>query len=98
MTATASRGRKPGALDAETAGRLRGQLRQMMLIRHFEERAGEAYSLGLIGGFCHLYIGQEAVAVGTISALRDDDCVISAYREHGHALARGVPARPATQN
>jgi pyruvate dehydrogenase E1 component alpha subunit len=93
VTATASRGRKPGALDAETAGRLRGQLRQMMLIRHFEERAGEAYSLGLIGGFCHLYIGQEAVAVGTISALRDDDCVISAYREHGHALARGVPAR-----
>jgi pyruvate dehydrogenase E1 component alpha subunit len=93
VTATASRGRKPVALDAETAGRLRGFLRQMMLIRHFEERAGEAYSLGLIGGFCHLYIGQEAVAVGTISALRDDDHVISAYREHGHALARGIPPR-----
>jgi pyruvate dehydrogenase E1 component alpha subunit len=93
VTATVSRGRKPAALDAETAGRLRGFLRQMMLIRHFEERAGEAYSLGLIGGFCHLYIGQEAVAIGTIPALRDDDYVISAYREHGHALARGVPAR-----
>jgi len=90
VTATVSRGRK---LDAETAGRLRGFLRQMMLIRHFEERVGEAYSLGLIGGFCHLYIGQEAVAIGTIPALRDDDYVISAYREHGHALARGVPPR-----
>ncbi len=68
-------------------------LRQMLLIRRFEERAGEAYSVGQIGGFCHLYIGQEAVAVGTISALRDDDYVISAYREHGQALARGITPR-----
>ncbi len=68
-------------------------LRQMLLIRRFEERAGEAYSVGQIGGFCHLYVGQEAVAVGTISALRDDDYVISAYREHGQALARGVTSR-----
>ncbi|MDX2207547.1 MAG: pyruvate dehydrogenase (acetyl-transferring) E1 component subunit alpha [Gemmatimonadales bacterium] len=68
-------------------------LRMMLLIRRFEERAGEAYSIGHIGGFCHLYIGQEAVAVGTISALRDDDYVISAYREHGQALARGMTAR-----
>jgi len=65
----------------------------MMLIRHFEEKAGEAYSLGKIGGFCHLYIGQEAVAVGTISALRPQDYVISAYREHGQALARGMTPR-----
>jgi pyruvate dehydrogenase E1 component subunit alpha len=67
-------------------------LRQMLLIRHFEEKAAEAYALGKIGGFCHLYIGQEAVAVGSLAALRDDDYVISSYREHGQALARGVPA------
>jgi pyruvate dehydrogenase E1 component alpha subunit len=65
----------------------------MLLIRRFEEKAGEAYSLGKIGGFCHLYIGQEAVAVGTIAALRDDDYLVSAYREHGQALARGMSAR-----
>ena len=68
-------------------------LRSMLLIRHFEEKVGEAYSLGQIGGFCHLYIGQEAVAVGTIAALRPDDYVVSAYREHGQALARGLSAR-----
>lgn len=71
----------------------RDWLRMMLLIRRFEERAGEAYSIGQIGGFCHLYIGQEAVAVGTISALEPDDYVISAYREHGQALARGVTSR-----
>jgi pyruvate dehydrogenase E1 component alpha subunit len=65
----------------------------MMLIRRFEEKAAEAYALGKIGGFCHLYIGQEAVATGTAAALRDDDYVISSYREHGQALARGVSAR-----
>ncbi len=65
----------------------------MLLIRRFEEKAGEAYALGQIGGFCHLYIGQEAVAVGAIMALRDDDYVTSSYREHGHALARGISAR-----
>jgi pyruvate dehydrogenase E1 component alpha subunit len=62
----------------------------MVLIRKFEEKAGEMYSQGKIGGFLHLYIGQEAVAVGFISALRQDDYVIGAYREHGQALARGV--------
>jgi pyruvate dehydrogenase E1 component subunit alpha len=70
----------------------RGMLRQMLLIRRFEEKAAEAYALGKIGGFCHLYIGQEAVAVGSLAVLRDDDYVISSYREHGQALARGVPA------
>ena len=65
----------------------------MLLIRRFEEKAGEAYALGQIGGFCHLYIGQEAVAVGAMAALRDDDYVTSSYREHGHALARGMSAR-----
>ncbi len=67
-------------------------LYQMVLIRRFEEKAAEAYTLGKIGGFCHLYIGQEAVAVGSIAALRPDDYVITSYRDHGHALAKGTPA------
>jgi pyruvate dehydrogenase E1 component alpha subunit len=70
----------------------RRMLREMLLIRHFEEKAAEAYALGKIGGFCHLYIGQEAVAVGVSAALRADDYVISSYREHGQALVRGIPA------
>jgi pyruvate dehydrogenase E1 component alpha subunit len=65
-------------------------LHQMILIRRFEEKCAESYSLGKIGGFCHLYIGQEAVAVGAISATRDDDYVLVSYREHGHAIAKGV--------
>lgn len=65
----------------------------MLLIRRFEEKAGEAYSLGQIGGFCHLYIGQEAVAVGCLSQLRQGDAITATYREHGHALARGISAR-----
>src|SRR5712672_1562518 len=65
---------------------------QMLLIRRFEEKCAESYSLGKIGGFCHLYIGQEAVGVGAISALRDDDYVITSYREHGQALAKGISA------
>ena len=65
--------------------------RQMLLIRRFEERAGQLYGLGLIGGFCHLYIGQEAVAVGLQSALRPGhDSVITGYRDHGHMLAYGI--------
>jgi pyruvate dehydrogenase E1 component alpha subunit len=63
----------------------------MLLIRRFEEKAAEAYATGKVGGFCHLYIGQEAVAVGSSAALRPDDYVICSYREHGQALARGVP-------
>lgn len=80
-------------LDQARADFYRKLLHRMLLIRRFEEKAGEAYALGQIGGFCHLYIGQEAVAVGAIMALRDDDYVTSSYREHGHALARGIPAR-----
>ncbi|RYD95965.1 MAG: pyruvate dehydrogenase (acetyl-transferring) E1 component subunit alpha, partial [Sphingomonadales bacterium] len=65
--------------------------RQMMLIRRFEEKAGQLYGLGLIGGFCHLYIGQEAVAVGLQSALTvGQDSVITGYRDHGHMLAYGI--------
>ncbi len=67
--------------------------RQMILIRRFEEKAAEVYVAGKIGGFCHLYIGQEAVAVGAISAVRKDDYVLGSYREHGQALAKGMSAR-----
>src|SRR5882724_7986746 len=67
-------------------------LHQMLLIRRFEEKSAESYSLGKIGGFCHLYIGQEAVGVGAISAVRRDDYVITSYREHGQALAKGISA------
>jgi pyruvate dehydrogenase E1 component alpha subunit len=67
-------------------------LHQMLLIRRFEEKCAELYSAGHIQGFLHLYIGEEAVAVGTLQALTPDDAVVSTYREHGHALARGLPA------
>ena len=77
-----------GQLDPEM---LRAMLYQMILIRRFEEKSAEAYTLGKIGGFCHLYIGQEAVAVGSIAATRPDDYVMTSYRDHGHALARGTP-------
>jgi pyruvate dehydrogenase E1 component alpha subunit len=67
---------------------------QMLLIRRFEEKAGQLYGLGLIGGFCHLYIGQEAVAVGLQSALTEGkDSVITGYRDHGHMLAYGIEPR-----
>ncbi|MDP7009508.1 MAG: pyruvate dehydrogenase (acetyl-transferring) E1 component subunit alpha [Phycisphaerales bacterium] len=72
------------------SGILLGWLRQMLLIREFEVRTMQAYQNRLIGGFCHVYIGQEAVAVGTIAAVNPDDPVVLAYRCHGHALARGL--------
>src|SRR6202167_243640 len=65
-------------------------LRQMLLIRRFEEKAGQLYGMGLIGGFCHLYIGQEAVVVGMKLAMRDGDQMITGYRDHGHMLACGM--------
>ena len=68
-------------------------LRQMLLIRRFEEKAAEMYMRGKIGGFLHLYIGEEAIAVGSISALKPQDYIVSHYREHGHALARGMEPR-----
>ena len=71
----------------------RALLGQMLLIRRFEEKAAEMYALGKIGGFLHLYIGQEAVAVGAISTLRPDDYVIAGYRDHGHVLAKGADPR-----
>jgi len=69
---------------------LLGLYRSMLLIRRFEERAGQLYGMGLIGGFCHLYIGQEAIAVGVQAAKRQGDQVITGYRDHGHMLACGM--------
>lgn len=69
-------------------------LREMLRIRRFEEKCVELYSSGKIRGFLHLYIGEEAVAVGAMQALTPDDRIVSTYREHGHALARGVPMGP----
>jgi pyruvate dehydrogenase E1 component alpha subunit len=83
-------GDRLGGLDRAELHRL---LYQMLLGRRFEEKAAESYALGKIGGFCHLYIGQEAVAVGALSTLRDDDYVLSAYREHVQALVKGIPSR-----
>jgi pyruvate dehydrogenase E1 component alpha subunit len=67
--------------------------RDMLMIRRFEEKAGQLYGMGLIGGFCHLYIGQEAVVVGLQMCLSDGDQVITSYRDHGHMLATGMEAR-----
>src|ERR1700737_5634047 len=65
----------------------------MLLIRRFEERAGQMYGMGLIGGFCHLYIGQEAVVVGMQMAIGEGDQVITGYRDHRHMLACGMDPR-----
>jgi len=73
--------------------RLTAFYRSMLLIRRFEERAGQLYGMGLIGGFCHLYIGQEAVVVGLQACLLDGDSVITSYRDHGHMLACGMDAK-----
>jgi pyruvate dehydrogenase E1 component alpha subunit len=89
--ATVSTEAKPTLSKAQAIG----WLRQMLLIRRFEERSAMLYQNGEIGGFCHLYSGQEAVAVGSIGVLREDDYVITAYRDHGHALARGMDAKAA---
>jgi pyruvate dehydrogenase E1 component alpha subunit len=89
MTATHDRAATPP--DARSEHRV-ALLRQMIRIRRFEERCVELYSAMKIRGFLHLYIGEEAVAVGALSALTPADAVVSTYREHGHALARGVSA------
>jgi pyruvate dehydrogenase E1 component alpha subunit len=67
--------------------------REMLLIRRFEEKAGQLYGMGYIGGFCHLYIGQEAVVVGMMMAIKPGDQIITAYRDHGHMLATGMDAK-----
>src|SRR5436309_6795671 len=86
QTATSGNGKSNPDLDREL-------LRSMLLQRRFEERCAEAYALGKIGGFCHLYIGHEAVSTGVLSILRPDDYVITTYRDHGQALARGMSPR-----
>ena len=80
---------RPTAKELDN-GRLVDLLRQMMLIRRFEEKAAEMYARGRIAGFLHLYIGQEAIAAGAIAGINDDDHIVTHYREHGHALARGL--------
>ena len=80
-------------LDPSRTDLYRNLFRQMLLVRRFEEKAAEAYALGHIGGFCHLYIGQEAVAVGSLAVLREGDTIMASYREHAHALTRGMSAR-----
>ena len=81
----------PGAGDnSVTADQLKSFYRDMLLIRRFEERAGQLYGMGLIGGFCHLYIGQEAVVVGMQATIIDKDAIITSYRDHGHMLACGM--------
>ena len=86
---------RPGEPVRHTASaeELLGFYRQMLLIRRFEERAGQLYGMGMIGGFCHLYIGQEAVVVGMQAALKATDSVITGYRDHGHMLAAGIDAK-----
>ncbi len=79
-----------GADHGLSAEQLLHLLDQMMLIRRFEERCMQSYQQAKIGGFCHIYIGQEATAVGSIGALKPDDPIVTAYRDHGHALARGM--------
>ena len=78
------------AMDALGEEQLGLFLYQMILLRRFEERTGEMYTKGKVRGFLHLYTGQEACAVGAINALSEQDQIITHYRDHGHALARGV--------
>jgi pyruvate dehydrogenase E1 component alpha subunit len=94
-----ARASKAAKADAGASGGLVGKdelldfFREMLLIRRFEERAGQLYGMGLIGGFCHLYIGQEAIAVGMQSIKQPGDQVITGYRDHGHMLACGMDPR-----
>ncbi len=81
---------KPVESSALSRGEERDAFEKMLLIRRFEERAGQMYGMGLIGGFCHLYIGQEAVVVGMQMAVGEGDQVITGYRDHGHMLATGM--------
>jgi pyruvate dehydrogenase E1 component alpha subunit len=86
--------RKPRPVQTEepqvSAEELLKYYRDMLLIRRFEEKAGQMYGMGLIGGFCHLYIGQEAVVVGVMAAAEEGDSTITSYRDHGHMLACGM--------
>ena len=85
-----SKAKMPAGVERGGKDELLKYYRDMLLIRRFEERAGQLYGMGLIGGFCHLYIGQEAIAVGVQAAQKPGDQVITGYREHGHMLACGM--------
>ncbi|MEI4469847.1 pyruvate dehydrogenase (acetyl-transferring) E1 component subunit alpha [Frigidibacter sp. MR17.24] len=85
--------RKAPDLPNVSKDELLGYYRDMLLIRRFEEKAGQLYGMGLIGGFCHLYIGQEAVVVGLEAAAEEGDKRVTSYRDHGHMLACGMDAR-----
>ncbi len=87
MATTRRRGKRPAEPDA---AELLGYYREMLLIRRFEEKAGQLYGMGLIAGFCHLYIGQEAVVSGMMAAADPTDSVVTSYRDHGHMLACGM--------
>ena len=88
-----ARAAKPTHKSAVDKDQLLEFYRSMLMIRRFEERAGQLYGMGLIGGFCHLYIGQEAIAVGMQSVKKPGDQIITGYRDHGHMLAAGVAPR-----
>src|ERR1700760_909144 len=95
METSMARARKTGTAAGKAAppgnnDQWLSDYRMMLLIRRFEERAGQLYGMGLIGGFCHLYIGQEAIAVGMESVKRKGDEIITGYRDHGHMLANGM--------
>jgi len=94
QTSAAKSARKPTSKSARKASvspdLVRGFYHDMLLIRRFEEKAGQMYGMGLIGGFCHLYIGQEAVVVGLQATLKEGDAIITSYRDHGHMLACGM--------
>src|ERR1700742_1088421 len=98
-TAGAAGRQKANGSDAKASGPAAGKdelleyYRDMLLIRRFEERAGQLYGMGLIGGFCHHYIGQEAIAVGVEAVRKDGDQVITGYRDHGQMLVCGMDPR-----
>ena len=90
VEAPSAKSKWPFGDNSISPDQLKSFYRDMLLIRRFEERAGQLYGMGLIGGFCHLYIGQEAVVVGMQSTIIDKDAIITSYRDHGHMLAAGM--------
>src|SRR3712207_549520 len=91
-TRSSARGAAPNSPQFDKSQDL-AAYNDMLLIRRFEEKSGQMYGMGLIGGFCHLYIGQEAVVVGMQFATKEGDQVITGYRDHGHMLACGMDAK-----
>ena len=92
-TSGSNRSTKAAKSSEPSIEKLIGYYKDMLVIRRFEEKAGQLYGMGLIGGFCHLYIGQEAVVVGMQASIGEGDTVVTSYRDHGHMLATGMEAR-----